>query len=89
MRAKIIVLAAATLILVTAGFVLGVGNLLQQCTYEFSPTTVCGLGTCDAPMTCSIWSPAFYLGPFLGVLAGLGVALLMRNVAQSRRLESA
>jgi hypothetical protein len=82
MRAKVVVSAAATLVLVSAGVVMGLGNLLQQCTYEFSPTTLCGLGICDAPMTCSLWAPALYLGPLVGVLAGLGVILLMRRAAR-------
>jgi hypothetical protein len=82
MWAKVLAAATATFVLVSLVITLGVGNLLHVCSYEFAPTTLCGMGICDAPMSCSLWSPAVYLGPFFGVVAGLGVARLIRTRLQ-------
>jgi hypothetical protein len=82
MWAKVLAAATATFVLVSLVITLGVGNLLHVCSYEFAPTTLCGMGICDAPMSCSLWSPAIYLGPVLGVLTGLGVARLVRTHLQ-------
>ena|SRR5579863_1442872 len=82
MWAKVLVAASATFLLVSLGITVGVGNLLHVCSYEFAPTTVCGMGICDAPMSCSLWPPAIYVGPVLGVAAGLAVARLVQTSLQ-------
>jgi predicted ABC-type sugar transport system permease subunit len=82
MWAKVLAAASATFVLVSLGITFGVGNLLHVCGYQFSPTTLCGMGVCDAPMSCSLWAPAIYLGPVFGVVAGLGVARLVRTHLQ-------
>jgi hypothetical protein len=79
MWAKVLASASATFLLVSLGITFGVGNLLHVCGYQFSPTTLCGMGVCDAPMSCSLWAPTVYLGPVFGVVAGLAVARLVRN----------
>jgi predicted ABC-type sugar transport system permease subunit len=76
---KVLAAGSATFLLVSLGVTFGVGNLLHVCGYQFSPTTLCGMGVCDAPMSCSLWAPAVYLGPVFGVVAGLAVARLVRT----------
>ena len=90
MRARPIAIAVGTFALVALAFTFGMGHLLQVCAYQFNSTpctngicraTLCGMGVCDTAMTCSTWAPALYLGPLVGLVAGLETLILTRGMS--------
>jgi hypothetical protein len=93
MQGKTIATIASTFALVTAAVALGIGHLVQACAYDFShsPSATCGMGICSgAPMVCSGWTPALWLAPLIGVVAGVGVAFIARStVRQGTRNQAA
>jgi hypothetical protein len=81
MRGRPIAIAVGTFALVALAFTFGMGHLLQVCAYQFTSTTVCGMGVCDAGMTCTTWAPALFLGPLVGLVAGLEALILTRGMS--------
>jgi hypothetical protein len=90
MRARPIAIAVGTFAVVALAFTFGMGHLLQVCAYQLNSTpcangicraTLCGMGVCGTAMTCSTWAPALFLGPLVGLVAGLEALILTRGMS--------
>lgn len=67
-------MALATFAGVAVVVTVALSELLRSCAYVMTPTTLCGMGVCSSPLVCSAWTPAFVLGPCIGVVAGVAAA---------------
>jgi hypothetical protein len=83
MRSRRVFAAVGTVIAIAVTFFLG--NALGFCASESVPSTyVCPGGGGSCLLTCSFWSPAFLVGPLIGLLVALIAGFVVHEVTHRR-----
>lgn len=79
MRSRRLCAAVGTIIGLTVTFFLG--NALGFCVSESVPSTyVCPGGGGSCLLSCTFWSPAFLIGPLIGLLVALIAGFVIHEV---------
>jgi hypothetical protein len=81
MRSWPVFVAAGVAVAVAVTLLLG--NQLAFCASESAPSTyVCPDGGGGCLLVCSLWSPAFLIGPLTGLLVALAAGFLVPRIGR-------